>query len=159
MPCSVHQVQSLLWQENNCFENEGDYKDVLQPEANRQANKIRFTVFKWTGLYLVEKSLPNNNYLVRKIKTDETQLLHCMRSHAFTPNQSMPNVQTTSEEWKPNAEVIFIHDGLCARARECDYEKHIFDDDQDEHDIPNERANEYHSWHHIRKLPKNFSPR
>ena len=49
-----------------------DYVFILQPKADHQGSKIPFTVFHWIGPYIIEKVLPNNNYLVRKIGTNKT---------------------------------------------------------------------------------------
>ena len=46
---------------------EADYVYVLQPKADPQGSKIPFTEFRWTGPYIIEKVLPNNNYLVIKL--------------------------------------------------------------------------------------------
>ena len=53
-----------------------DYVYILQPKANHQGSNISFTDFRWIGLYIIEKVLPNNNYLVRKIGTKKSQILH-----------------------------------------------------------------------------------
>ena len=66
---------------------EADYVYILQPKADHQGSKIPFTEFRWMGPYIVEKVLPNNNYLLRKIGTDKTQVLHRMRMRQFTPRQ------------------------------------------------------------------------
>ena len=39
----------------------------------------------------------------------------------------MPDVQPTSQKWKPDPEVIIKHDDLYARAEESDFGKPIFD--------------------------------
>ena len=44
---------------------EADYVYVLQPKADHQGSKFSLTEFRWIGPYIVEKVLPNNNYLVR----------------------------------------------------------------------------------------------
>ena len=72
---------------NNSKLKEADYVYVLQPKADHQGSKIPFTEFRWTGPYIIEKVLPNNNYLVRKIGTNKTQVLHRMRIRQFTPRQ------------------------------------------------------------------------
>ena len=82
------------------------YVYALQPKADHQGNKIPFTEFQCIGPYIVEKALPNNNYLVQKLGTNKTQVLHRMRLRLFTPRQPIPDVQTTSQEWKSNPEVI-----------------------------------------------------
>ena len=64
---------------------EAEYVYVLQPKADYQGSKIPFTEFRWIGPYVIEQMLPNNNYLVRKIGTNKTQVLHRMRMRQFTP--------------------------------------------------------------------------
>ena len=64
---------------------EADCVYDLQPKADHRGSKIPFTEFRWTGPYIVEKVLPNNNYLLRKIGTKKTQVLHRMRMRQVTP--------------------------------------------------------------------------
>ena len=116
---------------------QSDYVYILQPKADHQGSKIPFTEFRWIGPYIVEKALPKNNYLVRKLGTNRTQILHRIRLRLFTPRQPIPDVQTTSNEWKPDPEVIIKHDDLYARALESEYETLIFDNNQHEPDIGN----------------------
>ena len=107
---------------------ETDYVYILQPKAHHQGSKIPFTEFRWMGPYIVEKVLPNNNYLVRKIGTDKTQVLHRMRLRQFTPRQPPADIRLNSHEYKPDPEVSINHDDLYARAWEHHYEEPIFDD-------------------------------
>ena len=51
---------------------EADYVYVLQPKADHQWSKNPFTEFRWIGPYNIEKVLPSNIYLVRKIGTNKT---------------------------------------------------------------------------------------
>ena len=71
------------------------YFHVLQANADHQGSKIRFAYFRWIGSHIVEMALPNNNYLLRKLGTNKTQVLHCMEIRLFTPKQRKPDVQTT----------------------------------------------------------------
>ena len=107
---------------------EADYVYILQPKADHQGSKIPFTEFRCMGPYIVEKVLPNNNYLVRKIGTDKTQVLHRMRMRQFTPRQPPADIRVNSHEYKPDPEVSINHDDLYARAWEHHYEQPIFDD-------------------------------
>ena len=66
---------------------EAEYVYILQPKADHQGSKIPFTEFRWIGPYIIEKVLPNNNYLVRKNGTSKTQVLHRMRMRQLTPRQ------------------------------------------------------------------------
>ena len=107
---------------------EADYVYILQPKADHQGSKIPFTEFRWMGPYIVEKVLPNNNYLVRKIGTDKRQVVHRMRMRQFTPRQPPAEIRVNAHEYKPDPEVSINHDDLYARAWEHHYEQPIFDD-------------------------------
>ena len=48
-----------------------DYCFILNPKADTQATKIPFREFRWVGPYKVEKVLPNNNYIVRRLGTNK----------------------------------------------------------------------------------------
>ena len=107
---------------------EADYVYILQPKADHQGIKLPFTEFRWMGPYIVEKLLPNNNYLVRKIGTDKTQVLDRMRMRQFTPRQPLADIRVNAHEYKPDPEVSINHDDLYARAWEHHYEQPLFDD-------------------------------
>ena len=118
---------------------EADYVYILQPKADHQGSKIPFTEFRWVGPYIFEKVLPNNNYLVRKIGTNKTQVLHRMRMRQFTPRQPPAYIPVKPQEYKSDPEVSLNHDDLHARAWECDYEQPIFDAENDNKAPPNQR--------------------
>ena len=117
---------------------EADYVYILQPKAYHQGSNIPFTEFRWMGPYIVEKVLLNNNYLVRKIGTDKTQVLHRMRMRQFTPRQPPADIRVNPHEYKPDPEVSIIHDDLYARAWEHHYEQPIFDAENDNSVPPNQ---------------------
>ena len=110
---------------------EADYVYILQPKADHQGSKIPFTEFRWIGLYIIEKVLPNNNYLVRKIGTNKTQVLHRMRMRQFTPRQPPPDITVKPQEYKSDPERSLNHDDLYARAWEYDLEQPISDAEND----------------------------
>ena len=118
---------------------EADYVYILQPKADHQGSKIPFTEFRWIGPYIIEKVLPNNNYLVRKIGTNKTQVLHRMRMRQFTPGQPPADITVKPQEYKSDPEVSLNHDDLYARAWECDYEQPIFDAENGNRAPPNQR--------------------
>ena len=76
--------------------------------------------FQWLGPYIIEKVLSINNYLVGKIGTNKTQILHRMRRRQFTTHQPPADIRITPQEWKPDQEVGLKHDDLYARAWECE---------------------------------------
>ena len=147
---------------------QSDYVYILQPEADHQGSKIPFTDFRWIGPYIIEKVLPNNNYLVRKIRTNKTQILHRMRLRHFTPRQTIPDIPVTPRQWQPDPEVIIKHDDLYARAWECEYEKPIFDSDRDNWYHPIHPKSQYDTNKQLTKqgvlvepykrTPQRFSP-
>ena len=55
-----------------------DYCYILNPNADTdtQATKVPFREFRWIGPHKVKKVLPNNNYIVRRLGTNKTQLLY-----------------------------------------------------------------------------------
>ena len=116
---------------------EADYVYILQPKADHQGSKIPVTEFRWVGPYIIEKTLPNINYLVRKIGTDKTQVLHRMRMRQFTPRQPPADIAVKPQEYKSDPEVSLNHDDLYARAWECDYEQPFFDAENDNAVPPN----------------------
>ena len=108
---------------------QADYDFILQPKADHQGSKIPFPDFRWIGPYTIENVLPNNIYLVRKIGTNETQILHQRRLRHFTPRQPIPNIPIMTRKWQPDPEVLIKHDDLYARAWECEYDEPIFGSD------------------------------
>ena len=58
---------------------QSDFVYILQSKADHHGSKTPFTDFRWIGPYIFEKVLPNNNYVVRKIGTTKTQILHKTR--------------------------------------------------------------------------------
>ena len=99
---------------------------VVTPEQSKFIKPVDTAILSMIPEYL---SIPNNNYLVRKIGTNRTQILHRMRLRQFTPRQPIPDIPITPREWQPDPEVVITHDDLYARAWECEYDEPIFDSD------------------------------
>ena len=91
---------------------EADYVYVLQPKSDHQGSKTPFTEFRWIGPYIIEKVLPNNNYLVRKIGTNKMQVLHRMRMRQFTPRQPPADITVKLQGYKSDPEMRLNHDEL-----------------------------------------------
>ena len=79
------------------------------------------------GPYLIEKDLPNKNYLVRKIGINKTQVFHRMRMRQFTPRQPLPDIRITPQVFKPDPEVSLKQEESYARAWDRENEKPISD--------------------------------
>ena len=97
-----------------------DHLYVLQLNANHHQSKNPFTYFRRTGPYITEEVLPNNNYLLSKVGTNKTQVLHSMTLQLFTPRKPKPDVKITPHEKKPDHEVKIKQDDLHARARQSE---------------------------------------
>ena len=72
---------------------QGDYCFILQPLADHQVSKIPFREFRWIEPYVIEKGSPNENYIVRKLTSNKTQILHRTRLRKYTPNKELRDVR------------------------------------------------------------------
>ena len=93
-----------------------EYCYALHPKANTQGTKIPFTEYLWTGPYIVVKTLPNNNYLIRKLQTKFTQILHRIRLKPCPTDKPLPDKPVLPKEFIPDKEVDVFHDDLYAQA-------------------------------------------
>ena len=105
---------------------EKDYCFVLQPKADSQGSKIPFRDFRWIGPIVVQKALPNNNYIVRRLNTNKTQILHCIRLKKFVPNTPLDD-KYTEEKLQPDDEIIIPQDDFYTIAWEADFEYELFE--------------------------------
>ena len=105
---------------------EKDYSFILQPKADHQGSKIPFRDFRWIGPYLVEKVLPNNNYIVRKLNTNKTQILHRIRLRIYNPEQP-PDDNYQEAQWQSDNNIVVPQDDLFTIAWEAEFGGHLFD--------------------------------
>ena len=75
---------------------ENDYCFVLQLKADHQGSKIPFRDYRWVGPFIVQKALPNENYIVRRINTNKTQILHRIRLKKFVPTNRLKTISESS---------------------------------------------------------------
>ena len=90
---------------------QNDYCFILQPIADHQGSKIPFREYRWTGPYIVEKVLPNENYKVRKLSSNKTQILHRIRLRKYEPNV-VPQDNRPEGNLQPDDEIIIPQDDL-----------------------------------------------
>ena len=112
---------------------EKDYCFVLQPKADSQGSKIPFRDFRWIGPFVVQKTLPNNNYIVRRLNTNKTQILHRIRLKKFVPNTPLED-NYKEEKLQPDEEIIIPQDDLYTISWEADFEYELFE--QKKNDCP-----------------------
>ena len=104
----------------------GDYCYVLQPKADTQSTKIPFRDFQWVGPYIVIKVLENNNYIVRRLHSNKSQILHRIRIRKFTPRE--PIIEKEQEENLESDDSVEIQqDDLYAIAWASDFGDHVFE--------------------------------
>ena len=99
---------------------ENEYCFVLQPKADHQGSKIPFRDYRWVGPFIVQQALPNENYIVRRIKTNKTQILHRIRLKKFVPNQPLED-NFREQRLQPDEEIIIPQDDLYVITWETDF--------------------------------------
>ena len=99
---------------------ENDYCFVLQPKADHQGSKIPFRDYRWVGPFVVQKVLPNENYIVRRINTNKTQILHRIRPKKFVPNQPLED-NFREQRLQPDEEIVIPQDDLYIITWETDF--------------------------------------
>ena len=114
-----------------------DYCYALHPQANNQGSKLPFREYLWTGPFVVVKTLPNNNYLVRKLQTNKTQILHRIRLKPCPTKNRLPDIQVQTKDFQPDDEVEILHDDLYALAWQSGFEHFVMTHN---HDSNNESA-------------------
>ena len=104
---------------------EKDYCYLLQPKAEHQGSKIPFRDFRWIGPYLVEKVLPNNKYIVRKLDKNKTQILHRIRLRNYNPEKP-PEDNYQEAKWQIYDKIVVPQDDLYTLAWETEIGGYLF---------------------------------
>ena len=99
---------------------ENDYCFVLQPKADHQGSKIPFRDYRWVGSFIVQKVLPYENYFVRRINTNKTQILHRICLKKFVPNQPLED-NVREQRLQPDEEIVIPQDDLYIITWETDF--------------------------------------
>ena len=110
-----------------------DYCYILNPKADSQATKILFREFRWQGPYKVEKVLPNNNYIVRRLGTNKTQLLHRIRLRKFIPQAPLADIFVRESDWQKDDQLPVAHDDLYAQSWNTKFGPNQFEDGPPDH--------------------------
>ena len=98
---------------------ENEYCFVLQPKAD-QGSKIPFRDYRWVGPFVVQKVLPNENYIVRRSNTNKTQILRRIRLKKFVPNQPLED-NFREQRLQPDDEIVIPQDDLYVITWETDF--------------------------------------
>ena len=105
---------------------EKDYCFVLQPKADSQASKIPFREHRRIGPFVIQKVLSNDNYIVRRLNTNKTQILHRIRLKKFVPNAPLED-KYDGEKLQPDNEIVIPQDDLYTISWEVDFEYDLFE--------------------------------
>ena len=109
---SSHQTQNVQWQKSRCLKIQNMRVYVRLRTESRSPRKRNFlhrlsidlSLYRWKGF--------TKQKLFGTKMRNKTHVLHRMRLQPFTPKEPVPDLQTTSHEWKPDPEVIFKNDDL-----------------------------------------------
>ena len=103
-----------------------DYCLVLQPKADNQASKISFREYRWIGPFVIQKVLSNDKYIVRRLNTNKTQILHRFRIKTFLPNAPLED-KYYSQKLQPDTEIVIPQDDLYTISWEVDFKYDLFE--------------------------------
>ena len=104
-------------EKNSCF--------ILQPKANHQGSKIPFRDLHWIGLYLIEKILPNEKYIVQKLNTNKTQNLETIHLRKYNPEKHLEkNYQEA--QWQIDDRIIIPLDDLYTLSWDAEFGGNLF---------------------------------
>ena len=80
----------------------------------------------WIGPYSVEKVQPNNKYIVRKLNTNKTQILHRIRLRKYNP-ETPPEDNYQETQWQVDDNIVVPQDDLYTIAWQAEFGGHLFD--------------------------------
>ena len=103
---------------------ENEYCFVSQPEKDHQGSKFPFRDYRWVGPFIVQKVLPNENYIVRRINTNKTQILDRNRLKKFVPNQPLED-NFREQRLQPDEEIVIPQDDLYTITWETDFDEQL----------------------------------
>ena len=109
---------------------ENDYCFVLQPKADHQRSKIPFRDYRWVGPPIVQKVVPNEKYIVRRINTNKTQTLHRICFIKFVPNQPLED-NFLEQRLQPDEEIVIPQDDLYIITWETDFGEQLITREHD----------------------------
>ena len=71
---------------------------LLSPKLSTEHEKISNLECKWTGLFGIEKVLTRSNYLIRKVKTKNTQIVHRVRLKPINQQYKIQDLRYIDEK-------------------------------------------------------------
>ena len=77
--------------------------------------------------------LPNNNYIVRSLGTNKTQLLHKIRLRKMTPQAPLAVIFVRETDWQKDDQMLITNDGLYAQSWNTNFGSNPFDEGPSEY--------------------------
>ena len=77
---------------------EHSYCLLLNPKLDTQKQSMHKMLPKWLALYRVEQKLSNENYLIREVGTNHTQIVHRIRLRSYSPRHTIHDLQTIDKK-------------------------------------------------------------
>ena len=103
-----------------------DYCFILNRKAVTQATKKPFREVRWVGPYKVKKILPNINYIVRRLGTNETQLLHRIWLRIYIAQAPLADNFVREADWQKE-DTLVAQDELYAHTWDTNFGLSPFD--------------------------------
>ena len=75
-----------------------EYCMLLNPQISNQQERVGNLECKWTGIYRVEKILTRSNYLIRRVNTKFTQIVHRVRLKPFKPQYKVGDIEVIDDK-------------------------------------------------------------
>ena len=85
-----------------------------------KCQKYRSVSSVWIGPYLVENVPPNYNFVVRKLNTNKTQILHRIRPRKYNP-EKLPEDNYQEVQWEIEEYIVIQQDNLYTLAWEAEF--------------------------------------
>ena len=111
----------------------------LKPIADHQGSKIPFREFRWIGPYIIEKVLPNDSYIGRKLNFNKTQILQKNRLRKYDPNTALPD-ERPEGNLQPDEEIVIPQDDFYVITWETNFGDFESGRRNETHELPSERA-------------------
>ena len=81
----------------------------------------------------MEKVLTNNNYTVRRLGTNKTQLLHRIRLRKYTPQAPLADIFVRETDWQKDDQMPIANDDLYAQSWNTNFGSNPFEDGPSEY--------------------------
>ena len=75
----------------------------------------------------VEKVLPNNNFIVRRLGTNKTQKLHRIRLRKFTPQAPLADIFVREKHWRKDDHTLREYDDIYAQSWKTNFGPNPFE--------------------------------